>query len=194
MRYLSIVFAVCGLILASCASDQTAKTGNKEEAPAAAPVGPPQSRLDEAGTKALMEVVNNYYDLKNGLVATDARKADAGARALVASAESLKRQRVSDSVDQITVQLDTIINASNRILSMMDESTEVKRIHFEKVSDATYALVKAAELKNAGIYRQYCPMAFNDKGAYWLAAEEKINNPYFGKKMLTCGEVVDSLK
>ena len=36
-------------------------------------------------------------------------------------------------------------------------------------------------------------MAFNDAGAYWLSAASDIKNPYFGKKMLTCGEVKDSI-
>ncbi|HQE11916.1 MAG TPA: hypothetical protein PLQ78_04150 [Flavipsychrobacter sp.] len=54
--------------------------------------------------------------------------------------------------------------------------------------------MKDAQLEHTGVYRQYCPMAFNDKGAYWLSNEEKIMNPYFGKKMLTCGEVTDTLR
>jgi len=68
------------------------------------------------------------------------------------------------------------------------------RTSFEKVSDNMFALLKKADLKNANVYRQYCPMAFNDKGAFWLAEESEIRNPYFGKKMLECGEVTDSLK
>jgi Cu(I)/Ag(I) efflux system membrane fusion protein len=36
-------------------------------------------------------------------------------------------------------------------------------------------------------------MAFNDAGAYWLSKTSDIKNPYFGKKMLICGEVKDSL-
>jgi len=39
------------------------------------------------------------------------------------------------------------------------------------------------------LYRQYCPMAFQNKGAYWLSSEKKIMNPYFGDKMLHCGVV-----
>jgi membrane fusion protein, copper/silver efflux system len=39
------------------------------------------------------------------------------------------------------------------------------------------------------VYRQFCPMANNDKGAFWLSLDEKINNPYYGSSMLTCGEV-----
>ncbi len=36
-------------------------------------------------------------------------------------------------------------------------------------------------------------MAFNDAGAYWLSKTSDIKNPYYGKKMLTCGEVKDSI-
>ncbi|XCN73677.1 MAG: efflux RND transporter periplasmic adaptor subunit [Candidatus Electrothrix aestuarii] len=35
----------------------------------------------------------------------------------------------------------------------------------------------------------FCPMAFDNTGASWLAPSEEINNPYFGAMMLRCGEV-----
>ncbi|MEW6251589.1 MAG: efflux RND transporter periplasmic adaptor subunit [Planctomycetota bacterium] len=39
------------------------------------------------------------------------------------------------------------------------------------------------------LVRTFCPMAFDNRGAGWLQAVEKINNPYFGRRMLRCGEV-----
>ncbi|MBD3422458.1 MAG: DUF3347 domain-containing protein [Chitinivibrionales bacterium] len=38
----------------------------------------------------------------------------------------------------------------------------------------------------------FCPMAFNDKGAYWLQKQEGILNPYFGAKMLKCGAIKET--
>ena len=35
----------------------------------------------------------------------------------------------------------------------------------------------------------FCPMAFGNAGATWLAPSEEINNPYFGSMMLRCGDV-----
>jgi Cu(I)/Ag(I) efflux system membrane fusion protein len=35
----------------------------------------------------------------------------------------------------------------------------------------------------------YCPMAFNNRGASWLQVGKQIRNPYFGNRMLRCGEV-----
>jgi len=37
-------------------------------------------------------------------------------------------------------------------------------------------------------------MAMNDKGASWLSASKQIKNPYFGEKMMTCGEVKETIK
>ena len=39
------------------------------------------------------------------------------------------------------------------------------------------------------MYEAYCPMAFQGRGAPWLADAKEILNPYFGDKMLHCGEI-----
>jgi len=39
------------------------------------------------------------------------------------------------------------------------------------------------------VFRAYCPMAFQNKGAAWLQAGETIENAYFADKMLRCGEI-----
>lgn len=49
-------------------------------------------------------------------------------------------------------------------------------------------------LSKGTIYKKHCPMAFNNKGAYWYADVEEINNPYFGDKMPDCGSVEKVIK
>ncbi|MBT8310164.1 MAG: DUF3347 domain-containing protein, partial [Bacteroidia bacterium] len=63
-----------------------------------------------------------------------------------------------------------------------------QRSHFKHLSSH---LTKAVRLfgVNEKVYVQFCPMADNNNGAYWLSKEEKVINPYFGDAMLTCGEV-----
>jgi Cu(I)/Ag(I) efflux system membrane fusion protein len=70
---------------------------------------------------------------------------------------------------------------------------EAQRAIFETISDNLYELIKTIKPVGIATYHQYCPMAFEDKGAYWLSDTSHIQNPYFGKKMLICGEVTDSL-
>ena len=43
------------------------------------------------------------------------------------------------------------------------------------------------------LFVQYCPMAFDDKGADWISDIQDIQNPYFGDKMMRCGFVTDTL-
>lgn len=69
---------------------------------------------------------------------------------------------------------------------------ELQRQYFEGLSLQTYELAKA--FGGATLYYEYCPMAFNDKGAYWLSSSDTILNPYFGSAMLSCGKVVAVLE
>ena len=39
------------------------------------------------------------------------------------------------------------------------------------------------------LYLAFCPMADNNNGGFWLSYDKEIKNPFFGKAMLTCGEV-----
>jgi len=52
------------------------------------------------------------------------------------------------------------------------------------------ALAKEYKLSENPVYVQYCPMADSS----WLSDESKIANPYYGKSMLTCGNVKSTLK
>lgn len=44
------------------------------------------------------------------------------------------------------------------------------------------------------VYRQYCPMAFDDEGGFWLSDVPDIRNPYLPETMLMCGEVLGTVE
>ncbi len=71
---------------------------------------------------------------------------------------------------------------------------EAQRKAFSSLSDNLYKSVKAYGLGGEEAFYEFCPMAFNNEGAYWLSDQEQIRNPYFGDKMLTCGSVKEKLK
>jgi Cu(I)/Ag(I) efflux system membrane fusion protein len=43
------------------------------------------------------------------------------------------------------------------------------------------------------LYRIHCPMADNNKGADWLQDKKTVENPFFGSKMFTCGELKETI-
>jgi hypothetical protein len=70
---------------------------------------------------------------------------------------------------------------------------EHQREHFDILSNDLYDLVKAFGSSQV-LYKDFCPM-YNDKeGAIWLSESKTIKNPYYGKKMLTCGSMKEEIK
>ena len=183
MRSFACVFVLLLVIGSGCHS------GGKVSRP------PVKSKLADAATHNLMSVVSNYYQLKNALVASNAPNTAKAAGALVTASDSFSTMLKDDQANKTLLQpyLDTIVAQSKLVITIQDATCERQRLAFSPLSEAMYTLLKNADLKNAGVYHEFCPMAFNDKGAYWLSDESEIKNPYFGKKMLECGEVKDSL-
>ena len=188
MRILQCLSVAILLFCLSC-NNSTPKAADKK-----VEKGPLSSNLSAAGTTKMMSLVTKYYGLKNALVASDEAKTAAQSNELMNEARGMSTFLSADQANKLPLQpyLDTVIMQTQIIAGIKDNTCEKQRLAFSGISTAMYAMLKQAGLKNGGVHKQYCPMAFNDKGAYWLSEEEKIKNPYFGKKMLECGEVQES--
>jgi len=113
--------------------------------------------------------------VKDALVNDDAAKAKTAATALAASTGNYA-------------------NTLNEYILAIGETDDIEaqREAFEALSISVYDLAKEG---GAGltVYKQYCPMAFDDKGAFWLSSEKQVLNPYFGASMLRCGSVQETI-
>src|SRR5690554_951460 len=88
---------------------------------------------------------------------------------------------------------DSEVNADEEVLALvsaMSENKDIKlqREKFQPLNDWMESKVEGG-LKSGTIYKQYCPMAFDNQGAYWLSTDKNVLNPYFGDVMLRCGRV-----
>jgi Cu(I)/Ag(I) efflux system membrane fusion protein len=75
--------------------------------------------------------------------------------------------------------------------SKMGSAKEIEeaRKHFSMLSFHILEMTETFGINKEVVYKDYCPMAFGDQGAYWLSEQKDITNPYFGAAMLNCGEV-----
>ena len=64
------------------------------------------------------------------------------------------------------------------------EDIETARKKFKPLSE----VISEMELPQ-GFVVAFCPMADGGKGAPWVQTKGEIRNPYYGAKMLTCGEI-----
>jgi len=70
---------------------------------------------------------------------------------------------------------------------------EEQRKAFKAISEKIYELASSDKLEFNTLYKQYCPMAFDNTGAFWLSDSKEILNPYFGEKMLKCASVKENI-
>ncbi|HBG62486.1 MAG: hypothetical protein A2306_03630 [Omnitrophica WOR_2 bacterium RIFOXYB2_FULL_38_16] len=82
------------------------------------------------------------------------------------------------------------INQLKAGLDMIEHNLDSLRVQFSRLSDNLMNIFEKYEYKeDTTLYLIFCSMAFNNKGGYWLQDSKEINNPYFGAKMLKCGEI-----
>ena len=142
------------------------------------------------------ELLNAYYALADALVNSDTAKANSSSLSLGAAAGQLKIDDITGDTsgtikETVRYYMETLKTSSNSLLAGGD--IEAKRKEFEVITDGIWSLTRIVRYDGQKIYYQYCPMAFDNKGAYWLSNKPEIFNPYFGSKMLNCGEIADSL-
>lgn len=119
------------------------------------------------------KIISSYLELKNELVNSKSEKAAKSAGEIV---EVLLLKK-GEFAENISAEAEKIMKST---------VLEDQRKHFSTLTKPIYTLANEADIDKE-LYYQYCPMAFNNKGAYWLSSESEISNPYFGDKMLRCG-------
>ncbi len=74
------------------------------------------------------------------------------------------------------------------------EDIEGMRTQFALTSEILIAMSKRfAPEGTDDVYRHHCPMAFDNRGAYWLQHGAETENPYFGAMMYRCADIVEKL-
>lgn len=132
-------------------------------------------------TAQITQLLPLYYSIKDALVI------DNSALAATKAGEFVKGFATSDVNKLSQTDRDALLKDAIHI----SESKDIKhqREHFATFSNNMIALAKAAKLSGQPIYQLYCPM----KKSSWLSSEKVIKNPYYGKAMLTCGNVTQTL-
>ncbi len=190
MKNTSIILTAI-LLFAACKNKD-----EKTETTATEPTVKAAYTYSEAFSQSINNTLNAYYSLKDAFVATDAVKVNEAGTQLKTLLDSLKLDEVqkNDSLGFSSIY-GRPGDVSAEITGMLGENDiEKKRESFEMISNAFYDMLRVIKPAGVTIYYQYCPMAFENKGAYWLSNADSIRNPYFGSKMLTCGETKETLK
>ncbi|KRD59221.1 MerP protein [Flavobacterium sp. Root935] len=142
----------------------------------------------EAADSQLQNVYDAYFTVKDALIKSDSKLTSAKAKDLLNAITAVKMDKLKSNEHTVWMKVVKKLTADAKNISA---TTDLKkqRETFKSLSKNTYDLIKVSSPEQP-IYKQYCPMADAD----WLSKEKAVKNPYYGSSMLTCGNVVETIK
>jgi len=133
----------------------------------------------EGTVSALAGLVRAYEPIQVALAG------DSTASVVEAAARVAERAEALTPKDSERPEYSGLIAAARGV-----KASDIKALR-EQVKPLSLALAKLVQsqpVEGYGIY--FCPMA----DAYWLQKVGAVRNPYYGKSMLTCGELVKTVE
>jgi hypothetical protein len=144
-------------------------------------------------TGLMQEIVNSYLVLKNALAEDNSTDVSKAGFALLTAFKNFNRTTLIADQKKIfeEVAADAMENAEH--IGMSGGNITHQREHFELLSKDIYDLIKSFGTGQT-LYKEFCSMYNNGKGAFWISETKEIKNPYMGKSMPNCGTIEEELK
>ncbi|HEY0057037.1 MAG TPA: DUF3347 domain-containing protein [Pedobacter sp.] len=174
---LASMFAITTACTSGTKDQKAADHETKDHEAATGDTASAQTESPKFKDEKITAVYQHYIHLKSALVKSDVKEAQAGATAL--------NTALTDAGNKKAAGFASAVAASSDI--------KVQRASFDELTAEVETAIKTAGMASGKVYKQYCPMAKDGEGAYWLASESEINNPYYGEEMLKCGEVKEEI-
>jgi Cu(I)/Ag(I) efflux system membrane fusion protein len=158
--------------------------------------GARESRGAAAAPAAFREsvdaVADAYFDVHYALSCDSLADAQKGTEKLLEKLAKVDMNLLSGSAHMDWMKEQKKIEDSSRMIGRAKD-IEAARTQFEVLTGSLTAVIKTFGTGKTEIYRFHCPMAFDNKGAYWLQKNKDTRNPYFGASMLICKDSVEPL-
>jgi Cu(I)/Ag(I) efflux system membrane fusion protein len=142
--------------------------------------------------KAFSDLLGEYLKLKTALTKSDLENAQKYGSALNEQFDAIEMEDFTGISRSIWMDVEGSLRTSAESLAMAEDINELREAFKPLSSD----LIKLAEVLggfDAPLYVQYCPMADHNQGGFWISRQEDILNPYFGRSMLSCGSIKQTL-
>jgi Cu(I)/Ag(I) efflux system membrane fusion protein len=172
----------------------TSSSGHNHGQPSASTLEPLKTLpTSKAFKQQLEKTVSAYFGIQQALSKDSQAQALADAKHVLKALDSVDMGLLKGPAHMAWMQqLEKAQTAAKELVKAQDISG--MRAAFETLSDTLYASIQQFGTSGSlTIYRFHCPMAFNNRGAYWLQQSEQTENPYYGSKMFRCGTKTETL-
>ncbi|RUT79607.1 efflux RND transporter periplasmic adaptor subunit [Ancylomarina longa] len=150
------------------------------------------TKVDVKFKKQLTAVYKAYLNMKDAFITSDASKVQTAATVVKEKLAKVQMELLKGDAHMDWMEvLPLLMKTTNIIVKNAD--IKQQRNEFVAFNQAFYKAIKTFGLTKVTTYYQFCPMANQDKGAYWFSDSKEIRNPYLGDEMLGCGETKEMI-
>lgn len=149
--------------------------------------------VPEGFGKALAPLFDEYARLKDALVQEQPQAAAQHAQRLTEVLHEVNVDQLGKVARNFWYRLSgkMFIDLSKAAKS---DNVESQRSSFRKVSETlATAVIGFRDVVEPTVYIYRCPTAFQKTGAYWIEKTKDFSNPYLGRKMPKCGNLVAAI-
>jgi len=146
-----------------------------------------------AFAEALGAAYQGYLEASDALVAADIARLDAAATKMREAIEGVQAEQLDGAASAAWTGHKEVLSTSLHQLTSAS-GVDAKREHFSHISEAMYCALRSFGGVEQTVNVDFCPMAFDGKGAFWLSDSAVIANPYLGPDMATCGELKETIR
>lgn len=137
---------------------------------------------------AFKKSIPSYLDMKDAFVDGDSKKVSSFAKATLEKIEAVPETELGK------MEKSHFSKIKKRLTAIaVNDAIENQRDNFVVLNENMVPIVMNIDDMDPKVFIQKCPMANNNRGAFWISADEEIRNPYYGEKMMTCGSVIDAI-
>lgn len=191
--FLSISFLAATVFYIACNNSSDSKENSVKNNDSTSQAQNTNTASEPKNTGTINDVVAHYLKLKNALTNDNGNDAASSAKELGASLAKVDETSLAPEQKKTYDDLKDDIKEHAEHIGSNGSNIEHQREHFDLLSKDMIDLVKATG-SSTTLYMDFCPMYNNKKGASWLSETKEIKNPFYGNKMLKCGQVKEEIK
>lgn len=143
---------------------------------------------------SIKKILTGYLQLKNALTTDNSKGAAAAGTALEATFKNYNKTVLSAEQKKLFEDIEADAREHAEHIGANAGNLAHQRVHFEMLSKDMVDLLKAFGSSGQIVYKDFCPMYNDNKGAFWISETKDIKNPYLGKAMPTCGTMKEEIK
>ena len=188
---ISILSLAAITTLTACGNNSNTEQSTEKKNDSTSQTTPNNTETKKGGS--VNDVVTGYLDLKNALTNDNGNEAATAAKKITTAIANVDESALTDDQKKVYDDVKDDIKEHAEHIGSNGSNIAHQREHFDLLSQDMIDLVKATGSTQT-LYRDFCPMYNNKKGAPWLSETKEIKNPYYGKEMPKCGEVKEEIK